>query len=209
MGLSAPKCHLYHLAVGLTLGRHQGVCVAELQKANEHWIEYAGHCLALATSGELRRAVNASSPCLDNPPNPDPQLHRALNFMEERPAFNETQLSEFENTFRMTAGSTVNDREVPINQGALGNLPLVVLTASRHPAQFADFTAEDQARYYDYWKEGHDRLAALSSNGSNVVVPDSGHFIQRDQPATVVRYVLKLVDQSRMKFAKRDYLLKR
>jgi hypothetical protein len=102
---------------------------------------------------------------------------------------NKTQLSEFENTFRMTAGSTVNDREVPIHHGALGDPPLIVLTASRHPAALVDFTAQDQAKYYDYWKRGHDRLAALSSDGSNVLVPGSGHFIQRDQPAAVVRYV--------------------
>jgi pimeloyl-ACP methyl ester carboxylesterase len=170
---------------------------AELQRGNEQWIEFARNCLTLAKSGDLSRSKNTSSPCLDNPPSPDPQLHQALNIIESKPAFNEAQLSEFENTFLMTAGSTVNDREVPINPGALGDLPLIVLTASRHPAAPADFTAQDQAKYYVYWKKGHDRLAALSSNGRNLVVSDSGHFIQTDQPATVVRYVLQLVEHSR------------
>jgi pimeloyl-ACP methyl ester carboxylesterase len=170
---------------------------AELQSGNEHWIAFARHCLALAKNGELRRPENTSSACLDNPPNPDAQLHQAFNVIESRPAFHQTQLSEFENTFRMADGSTVNDREVPINPGALGDLPLIVLTASKHPAAPADFSAQDQAKYYDYWKRGHDRLAALSSNGRNIVVPDSGHFIQRDQPATVVRYVQQMVEHSR------------
>ena len=122
---------------------------AELQRGNEHWIDFARHCLTLARTGELHRPENASSECLDNPPNSDPRLHQALHSIEGRPAFNETQLSEFENTFRMTAGSTVNDREVPIHPGALGDLPLIVLTGSRHPAALADFTAQDQAKYYN------------------------------------------------------------
>jgi pimeloyl-ACP methyl ester carboxylesterase len=170
---------------------------AELQRGNEHWIEYARHCLALARTGELRRPENASSECLDNPPDSDPVLHQVLNFIEGQTAFNETQLSEFKNTFRMTDGSTVNDREVPIHPGVLGELPLIILTASRHSAAPADFTSQDQAKYYAYWRRGHDRLAALSSNGSNVVVPDSGHFIQRDQPGIVAQYVLQLVEHSR------------
>ena len=36
---------------------------------------------------------------------------------------------------------------------------------------------------------GHDRLAALSNLGTDVMVPHAGHFVQLDQPAVVIAQV--------------------
>lgn len=36
------------------------------------------------------------------------------------------------------------------------------------------------------WKAGHDRLAALSRDGLNIVVPHTGHFILLGQPGVVI-----------------------
>jgi hypothetical protein len=47
------------------------------------------------------------------------------------------------------------------------------------------------------WGEGHDRLAALSSRGSNTVVPGSGHYIQFDQPQAVIDAVMRGIAQIR------------
>jgi hypothetical protein len=60
-----------------------------------------------------------------------------------------------------------------------------------------DFSAEDQAKYYAFWKTGHDRLAKLSSCGRNLVVSNSSHFIQYDQPQTVTAYILAVVELSK------------
>jgi pimeloyl-ACP methyl ester carboxylesterase len=166
----------------------------ELEAENAEWIRSARSCAILANQGALNGV--ASSPCLDDPPNPNDALHRALNLMQSRPAYTQALLSEFESTFQKVGGTTVNDSEVPLPPKGLGNLPVTVLTASRHPARPADFTGEDQAKYYAFWKTGHDRLAALSTCGRNVVVPDSGHFIQYDQPQTVIFYILGIVTQS-------------
>lgn len=166
----------------------------ELKRGNAAWIQSAQHCAALAKTGVLAEPQSSSSPCLDNPPNPDPQVHRALNEIQSKPPYTDALLSEFQSTFQMTAGATTNDREVPLRAGELGSLPLIVLTAGEHRASPADFTAMDQAKYYTYWKLGHDRIAALSSQGRNIVIAHSGHFIQNDQPGEVIRYITDVLE---------------
>jgi len=47
------------------------------------------------------------------------------------------------------------------------------------------------------WSDGHDRLATLSSRGSNMVVRGSSHYIQIDQPKAVIEAVLKVVAEVR------------
>ena len=45
---------------------------------------------------------------------------------------------------------------------------------------------EQAALFFRALAAGHDAYAALSTLGHNQLVPDSGHFIQNDQPAAVV-----------------------
>jgi pimeloyl-ACP methyl ester carboxylesterase len=167
----------------------------ELEAANAQWIATARKCLALAQASAL--VEMASSDCLDSPPNADAALHHALNQIESKPAYAKALLSEFESTFRKVNGRTVNDSEVQLLPNSFGDLPLMVLTASRHPASPADFRADDQAKYYTFRASGHDRIAALSKCGRNFVVPNSGHFIQYDHPQLVVATILKVLDSSR------------
>jgi pimeloyl-ACP methyl ester carboxylesterase len=68
--------------------------------------------------------------------------------------------------------------------GALGALPVVVLSAGRPPGAVADF-----------WREAHGALAALSSAGRLIPVPDSGHLIPRDRPDAVVNAVRDVLDR--------------
>jgi pimeloyl-ACP methyl ester carboxylesterase len=177
-------------AYGLTVSKED-----ELEAANTQWIATAHKCLALAQASAL--VEMASSNCLDSPPNTDAALHQALNQIESKPAYAKALLSEFESTFQKVNGRTVNDSEVQLLPNSFGNLPLTVLTASRHAASPADFSADDQAKYYAFWVSGHDRLAALSKCGRNLVVPNSGHFIQYDHPQLVVATILKVLDSSR------------
>ena len=170
-------------AYGLTEAK-----AAELQTGNAEWISGAQHCLDLAKTGVLRPL--ATSPCLDDPPVANAALHRALQQIESKPAYAAARLSEFESTFKKENGTTLNDREVPLLPRSLGYVPLVVLTASRHPAAPVDFTTQDQAKYFAYWKAGHDHLAELSRCGSNILVPNTGHFIQYDQPPACDRFYL-------------------
>lgn len=171
--------------------------VAELEKGNARWVAFAQHCLDLARSGALARPQNQSSACLDNPPNADPRLHAVLDRLEMRPGFFEAYLSEFQSTFVADHGKTLNDRESPLVAGEFGAKPVVVLTAGSHPAAWPDFNPADQQRYFEYWKRSHDRLAALSARGQSILVEHSGHFIQKDQPGVVIRYVVQVVDMVR------------
>jgi hypothetical protein len=47
------------------------------------------------------------------------------------------------------------------------------------------------------WKAGHDRLATLSTHGVDVVVPDTGHYIQVEQPDAVIDAVRHVVTELR------------
>lgn len=176
----------------------------ELRQANAALVAFAAHCLVLARSGELATPLaQRTSPCLDNPPHADPRLHRLLNAREMTPGFFEAYLSEFSSTFVKGPMGTVNDREVPLRPHALGDLPLIVLTASEHPAPVKDFTLADQKHYFNYWWQGHNRVADLSSRGENILVAHSGHFIQREHPHTVVRYVTQVIEMVRRRLRKR------
>jgi hypothetical protein len=176
------------------LGRDK---VSELRKGTDRLVAFARHCFEMASSGDLAKPINEQSPCLDNPSNPDVPIHGMLNRLEVKPSFFKAYLSEFQSTFVVANGSTVNDREVPLQPKEFGSMPLVVLTASRHPAQWQDFTAEEQKKYFAFWKRSNDRLASLSTRGRSILVESSGHFIQKDQPDTVVRYVNQVVDEVR------------
>jgi len=45
---------------------------------------------------------------------------------------------------------------------------------------------EQAAQYFQALAFGHDAYAALSTRGRNQLVPDSGHFIQIENPAVVL-----------------------
>jgi pimeloyl-ACP methyl ester carboxylesterase len=71
----------------------------------------------------------------------------------------------------------------------LGSLPVIVLSRSRneYPKNVAEqMTKEHEAQQAD--------LTALSANSKQVVVPESGHHIQLDQPAAVIAAIQGLVN---------------
>ncbi|WP_284321191.1 alpha/beta fold hydrolase [Dyella acidisoli] len=171
---------------------------AELTAANGRYIADARVCLDKAKSGELLERESTGSSCLDNANKADAVLHAALNSEKAQPKYYEANLSEFENTFGSVTGENVNDHEAYFEANEFGSMPVIVLTAARHPAPVSDFSSEEQARYYAAWKRAHDVIASLSTDGKNIVVPNSGHFIQRDQPATLVRYVNEVVAKVRI-----------
>lgn len=68
---------------------------------------------------------------------------------------------------------------------SLGDRPLIVLEADQSMATIPG------------WKEAQQRQAALSTNGRLIVVADSDHYIQLDQPAVVIDAVRQVVAQVR------------
>ena len=78
--------------------------------------------------------------------------------------------------------SAVLDAEGPL----FGDRPLVVLGAADTHTSWADLPADLVPVFDKVWLDGQKALAAESTAGSFVSVPDSNHEIQNDQPAVVV-----------------------
>jgi len=80
--------------------------------------------------------------------------------------------------------------------GRLGDLPLIVL--SHDPDKPSGDVPADLAKpMNDAWGKMQEELAQLSTRGRRLVVKNSSHYIQIDQPEVVVDAVKNVVDQVR------------
>jgi pimeloyl-ACP methyl ester carboxylesterase len=154
-------------------------------------------CLDIAKVGGFAKPENQKSDCIDNPPDPDPVLHQALNQEYSQPSTIEAILDEeIAFTPSVPGGLAPDDVQGFAAKASFGDMKLIVLTAANKtagptwtPQQINDSTAA--------WQAGHDELAGRSSRGVNIVVAKSGHFIQKDQPEAVLRAVRDVVDDVR------------
>jgi pimeloyl-ACP methyl ester carboxylesterase len=74
--------------------------------------------------------------------------------------------------------------------GPFTKMPVVVLTRGR-PLD------DKEAASYEIWMDMQKDLAASSTHGSYLVIEGSGHFIQADNPGTIIESVLHLLGQIR------------
>lgn len=82
------------------------------------------------------------------------------------------------------------------NSGALGDMPLVVL--SHDPDMPQPDLPEDLVKpTNDAWQQMQEELAHLSTRGTQVIARHSGHYIQLDRPDLVVDAVQSVVNQAR------------
>lgn len=156
-------------------------------------------CLAAAQAGQLAGNVQPSlRHCLDSPPNADPKLHAEINREWSRIQNNAARLSEAEN-FRIqdNHGHSEDDRELLKYWHDLDAMPLIVLSAGTVWSATPQMTpAEASAKWAEHI-QGHRRLAALSSHGRDIVVPNSTHYIQQIKPQAVVEAVDEVLMQIR------------
>lgn len=86
--------------------------------------------------------------------------------------------------------------------GRLGDRPLIVLTGKIDEGAFE--SASDRAAVQKMWfDELQKGMAGLSSRGKQIIVPDSGHFIQFDKPAAVVSAIREVWEQINIKVAEK------
>lgn len=124
--------------------------------------------------------------CLDVPKDLSPALTQALKAQQSRPSYLLTDASENDSFLPPTVTEKSADQnELEAAALGFGDKPLVILTSSKSIAG-AGLKPEWSAAIDQAWKAGHDTLATLSTRGSNTVVPDSAHTIQRDQPQAVI-----------------------
>ena len=154
-------------------------------------------CISLAETGRLALPTEAKSDCLDNLADPDPDVHRERDREAKTAGFERAIRSEVQAANIVGSdGQTIDDRESKVRGGGLGAIPLAVLTRGNH-SNLPGLSAEEDAKADAVWKEGHDHLAALSTKGTNAVVPQSGHFIQLDQPGAVIAAIERVMYSAR------------
>jgi len=83
--------------------------------------------------------------------------------------------------------------------GALGNLPLVVLSHSPTSAWSANLNlSPDVAEKVEkVWQKLQNELAGLSSSSTHIVAAKAGHFIQLDEPRLVIDAILKVIEEAK------------
>jgi pimeloyl-ACP methyl ester carboxylesterase len=91
--------------------------------------------------------------------------------------------------------------------GKLGAIPLIVLSREYDvedvekafeaypPASQALLTMEVKQRIVDTYNGNQNELAALSTRGKRIVVPDTGHYIQLDKPQVVIDAIREVFGQ--------------
>jgi len=94
----------------------------------------------------------------------------------------------------------------PGTPAALGDLPLIVLTAgmtaeeeyAQLPESVRSMVSLDLlAKVYAAHQEAQRGLAGLSTRGKQVIATESGHYIQWDQPELVIDAVRDVMDEVR------------
>jgi pimeloyl-ACP methyl ester carboxylesterase len=130
----------------------------------------------------------------------DSRLPPALDALNQaqrsRPSYMQTRASEYENFLSTKEDKNADQKELEAVTANFGDKPLIVLTRGNEVGN-PGFTTEQSAAMNQAWKAGHDKLAALSTRGSNTVVPNSGHYIQYDQPQAVIDAVKRAITEIR------------
>jgi hypothetical protein len=88
--------------------------------------------------------------------------------------------------------SGVSADQVDVSRRSYGTMPLIVLTAGG-----VGTPDPDTATRTRIWMEMHDRMASLSSRGTNRVVAEATHHIQLSRPEAVIAAVNEVVAAAR------------
>ena len=166
-----------------------------LAKANdEQGRAHQRACADLARAGKLTAAEPHD--CFAFAKGRTPAEIAYLTEVFTKPFRYEALLNEIQSTESFTDQSDEDSLEEKRVAASFGDRPVVVLTRSNFPPE-PNATPADMKKRQDGWKAGHDRLAARSTRGESIVVPNSGHFIMVDQPDAVVDAIRKVVMEVR------------
>lgn len=157
---------------------------------------YLLRCAELARTGKLTAANLSEKRCFPLPADASGAEERryALHAIT-RPHWYQAEHSQSVNYFTGDEQLSVSQQQARDVARPLRDLPLIILSRERF-AGAAWRTSEENRLAFDRWRSGQATVAARSSRGRFVVVPGSGHFIQKDKPEAVidaVREVLAIV----------------
>lgn len=169
----------------------------EYAKLNQQQVSYLSAMRFMSRFGILRILGNSSGGANFAPPQVlklPPEIQPVYMAMMSHPSYFAATLDE------MGALPEITDQVRATHK--LGDLPLIVLTAETTPdpaametiGMSADF---DASRIQQIWFELQAELAALSTNGQQIIVEDSTHSINLDQPHAVIDAIHKVVEMMR------------
>ncbi len=152
-------------------------------------------CLNIARKIESGKPATGDSECLNVPSGLDPITQHELRREAADPGHQAALLSTMECFFIPSPGHrSLDDEELMAKPFVFGSKPLVVLTAGQKDF-LSQATPSQTAAFRSAWKLGHDAIAAASKVGVNVVVAQSGHYIETEQPEIVTKYILDVVHE--------------
>ncbi|HEY1272340.1 MAG TPA: alpha/beta hydrolase [Terriglobales bacterium] len=153
---------------------------------SQKWIR---DCAALANANRLSRSNPAG--CLPSASGYTTAEAEYLGEQLSKPFRWDAMLSESESLHAANALSE-DEREEQQAARPFGDRPVIVLTAGIVPTQPGE-TAGEHAKSVAHWKAGHDHLAARSTRGESLIVPNATHMIQLDQPQAVTGAIRRVV----------------
>jgi len=151
------------------------------------------NCVIAATAG----FVLGTKPYDDCLPKPDPTFSEAISadrFVQaQSPANQQATLSEDESIKTGRSGE-----QLRAARRSFGNMPLIILAIPLGPQPLVpgETQAMQDAIHAARGRE-LEALAHRSSKGVVRFVPNSGHYIQSDQPSLVVESILEILEQVR------------
>lgn len=161
----------------------------------DSFLKEYGNCVDEAKHG-LAAGTPAYRKCVGDP---DPRFSPAINEAQARYAstvrWQAAIASERQSVAYASADQTRATRK------HYGDMPIIVLTHSPYP-KAPDETQEERNQRTLLWESLHLDVAAMSSRGVNEIVPNSGHYIQYDQPQVVIDAVNQAVAIARDQAAK-------
>lgn len=157
-------------------------------------------CLALAKSGELQEPkTDAAKACVRENRSLDDVLRRTDKLQQATPVTISTKISEIQSiTPSAPSWVSVNTAQIDALNPQFGDKPLIILTHGSMPLRPGD-NPDQHMQNEDKWIAAHARLAALSTRGRHIVVPDSRHYIQINQPKAVIDAIEQTVADVRAK----------
>jgi pimeloyl-ACP methyl ester carboxylesterase len=201
-GLKPPYVLVGHSLGGLNVRYYADLHLEEVagmvlvEPATEHQDKRIVKVLpAIAALFDQQRSVLQA--CLDRlegkgKPNPEldqiceeqpaPDLPAAVNAaaaaLSAKPYHLRSQLSELDGVLGPSSDQAAAARR------AYGAIPLIVLTAGN--PMIPGLSSSDREALLGIIKQMHREHAALSSRGTDRIVPESGHYVQLDQPKAVI-----------------------
>lgn len=173
--------------------------VQDWRTSNQQDVTQGRLCLKLAQSGVLASTPDRYPNCMDSPPNANVTLHRLLNTQLARPTEQSALFTELLDTHPPADGG-LSKAELALQQAQFefGDKPFIVLSGTD---ETYGLPSRQRKKVWQALSDSAEALAAHSTHGVHVIVKNSGHYIQEDQPDAVVRAVMDVVRSARLRFA--------